>query len=81
MRESTTPIAGSSGACHANMLAPGDLTELKRSDIVSMEPVAISNMPTGLLDSFHEEEILDLLAYLLSGGDPDAPEFRKSPGD
>jgi hypothetical protein len=26
-------------------------------------------MPKGLLDTFKEDEILDLMAYLLSGGD------------
>ena len=26
-------------------------------------------MPKGLLDTFKEDEILDLIAYLLSGGD------------
>jgi len=38
---------------------------------------AISAMPAGLLDSFREEDILDLLAYLLSGGDEADAMFRK----
>jgi putative heme-binding domain-containing protein len=38
---------------------------------------AISAMPAGLLDTFREEDILDLLAFLLSGGDRADPMFRK----
>jgi hypothetical protein len=29
------------------------------------------------LNTLHEEEILDLLAYLLSRGDPEHPYFKK----
>jgi hypothetical protein len=31
-----------------------------------------------LLDSLDQAEVLDLLAYVLSGGDPDSPFFRKA---
>jgi hypothetical protein len=34
-------------------------------------------MPEGLLDTFKEDEILDLLAYILSGGKRDGPMFKK----
>jgi hypothetical protein len=35
-------------------------------------------MPAGLLDTLSLEEILDLLAYLESGGDPGHPSFQGS---
>jgi hypothetical protein len=42
-----------------------------------MEMSKVSMMPEGLLDSLKEEEVLDLLAYLLSRGDRDHKMFRK----
>ena len=32
-------------------------------------------MPNGLINTLNKDEILDLIAYLQSGGDPDAPVF------
>ncbi|MCH2183711.1 MAG: c-type cytochrome, partial [Mariniblastus sp.] len=52
-----------------NMLAPGDLTSIDREEIESFAPVPTSEMPAGLLNTFTQDEILDLMAYLLSGGD------------
>ncbi|MBU6399320.1 MAG: c-type cytochrome [Verrucomicrobia bacterium] len=51
-------------------------TEVKRSDVVSRRASKVSPMPEGLLVIFNKDEILDLLAYLESGGKPDAPMFR-----
>ncbi len=34
-------------------------------------------MPDGLLKQLNENEVLDLLAYLLSRGDPQSPMFRR----
>ena len=36
-----------------------------------------SPMPANLIDVLTQEEILDLLAYLKAGGDPQAPSFQK----
>ncbi len=51
-----------------NMLAPGDFTNVKVSDIIERRPAKTSMMPAGLLDTFKPDEIADLLAYLRSGG-------------
>ena len=59
-----------------NMLAPGDLTSIDRHEIESFAPVATSEMPAGLLNTFTQDEILDLMAYLISGGDRDHEAFR-----
>ena len=61
-----------------NMLAPGDFTNLNRDEIEWMSPVKTSEMPAGLLNTFSEDEIRDLLAYLISGGNAEAPVFRDS---
>ena len=59
-----------------NMYEPGDYTNVARGDIEEVQPSPVSMMPTGLLDSLKKDEILDLLAYLKSGGDPDDPVFQ-----
>ncbi|MBI4659552.1 MAG: DUF1080 domain-containing protein [Verrucomicrobia bacterium] len=52
-----------------NMLEPGRMANVRRQDIESMEPSSVSMMPEGLLNTLKEDEIQDLVAYLLSRGD------------
>ncbi len=59
-----------------DMSAPGDFTNVRRSDIVKIEPSKISPMPEGLLNTLKQDEILDLMAFLLSRGDRNAPVFK-----
>ena len=51
-----------------NPLAPLATVPILRSDVEAQRVSAVSPMPLGLLNSFHTEEILDLLAYLESNG-------------
>ena len=46
----------------------GTRAYLDAQDIVTQVAHPLSRMPEGLLDGLTEEEILDLLAYVLSGG-------------
>jgi putative heme-binding domain-containing protein len=48
-----------------------------RTQVVSKELSPVSMMPPGLLYSLTKDEILDLLAYLESGGNEKAPAFAK----
>ncbi len=50
-------------------------TTLRPADIVSREVSTVSPMPPGLINVLSEKQILDLLAYLESGGDPKHPDF------
>ncbi len=59
-----------------DMLDPGKLTGLKRGQIEAMKPSPSSMMPEGLLDTLSQEEILDLIAYLRSGGDAEHEAFK-----
>lgn len=59
-----------------NMLAPGDFTDIKVSEIVQQRPSPVSMMPAGLLDTFQPAEIAQILAYLRSGGLPDHEVYR-----
>jgi putative heme-binding domain-containing protein len=47
-----------------------------RASIDETQPANVSPMPTGLADVLTREEVLDLLAYLKSGGDPDNAAFQ-----
>jgi putative heme-binding domain-containing protein len=51
-----------------DMLDPGRMTNVRRSDILSMEPSKVSPMPEGLLNSLRSDEIQDLVAFLFSRG-------------
>ena len=59
-----------------NPLAPTQVTEVEKSQIESHWPSPVSFMPQGLLDTLQKDEILDLLAYIEAGGDPNHPSFR-----
>ncbi|MFT5524979.1 MAG: putative heme-binding domain-containing protein [Pirellulaceae bacterium] len=59
---------------------PGDITnvtEVKKSDILSRVNSKTSIMPTGLVDTLNEEQILDLMMYVLSGGNPGHIAFQQ----
>jgi putative heme-binding domain-containing protein len=58
-----------------NMLEPGNLTVINRAEIEETLVSKTSMMPNGLINTLNKDEILDLIAYLQSGGDPDAPVF------
>lgn len=62
---------------NTNMLEPGANTTVDRKRIESMRPSRISMMPTGLMDTFAEDEVLDLMAYVLSRGDRAGAMFKK----
>jgi putative heme-binding domain-containing protein len=59
-----------------NMLDPNALVNVNAKKVESIEKSKVSVMPTGLLDTFKEDEILDLVAYLLSRGDRNSRVFR-----
>ena len=58
-------------------LAPEILTPVKTSDIKSREPYPVSMMPVGLINGLNRDELLDLLAYIQSGGNPDDKAFAR----
>jgi putative heme-binding domain-containing protein len=54
-----------------------ELTEVKKADIEERQLAKISEMPQGLINTLTKEEILDLIAYLRSAGNPDDKAFKK----
>lgn len=59
-----------------NPLVKAEPMILKKSDIEQKQKSNVSTMPKGLLDTLSRDEILDLLAYLLSQGKPDNEMFK-----
>ena len=59
-----------------NMLDPGNMTSLNRNQIEETKSSLVSMMPEGLLNTMKEDEILDLMAFLLSRGDRTGPMFK-----
>jgi putative heme-binding domain-containing protein len=49
--------------------------EVKKSSITTRAPSPLSEMPVGLINVLTPEEILDLIAYMRSGGDPQDKAF------
>jgi putative heme-binding domain-containing protein len=53
------------------------VVEVTKEDVESVKLSSISLMPEKLLSPMNENEVLDLLAYLLSRGDPNHPMFKR----
>ncbi|HVT28104.1 MAG TPA: heme-binding protein, partial [Lacipirellulaceae bacterium] len=60
---------------NTNMLDPSAIVSIDRKDVDELKPSTTSMMPTGLLNTLHEDEVLDLMAFLLSRGDRNNPMF------
>lgn len=70
-------LNGNTIMLNTNMLDPNAMTNVNRDNVSSMKPSKTSMMPAGLMDILTDDEILDLLAYLLSRGDRDHKMFQK----
>ena len=60
-----------------NPFAPQHQTTIATRDIAKREDRKISMMPPGLINALNEQELLDLIAYLLGGGDEKHKMFAK----
>ncbi|HEX2852197.1 MAG TPA: c-type cytochrome [Opitutaceae bacterium] len=59
----------------SNPFAPNDRTRVKASTVKSRKPYPVSMMPPGLINALNPEELKDLVAYILSAGNPADPMF------
>jgi hypothetical protein len=59
-----------------NPLVKAEPLVLKKSEIAERKKSPRSIMPKGLLDKLTHEEILDLVAYVVAGGNPKHPPFQ-----
>ena len=70
-------LSGDSIQINTDMLDPNAQVKVNRNEIDEMVPSKTSMMPKGALNTLNEDEILDLMAYLLSRGDPNHPVFQR----
>lgn len=61
----------------ADMLNPNGLVSINTKKIDTIDKSKVSLMPEGLLDHFSDDEIRDLLAFILSRGDRNNTMFKK----
>ncbi|NBR83991.1 MAG: heme-binding protein [Proteobacteria bacterium] len=69
-------LNGDSVQVNTDLTDPNQRIGVDRKQVVKMEPSKVSPMPEGLLNMLKQEEILDLVAYVLSGGDPKHAMFK-----
>lgn len=62
---------------NTDLTDPNQRVNVDRNRIDEMLVSKISPMPVGLFNRMTKEEILDLVAYLISGGDPKHQYFKK----
>jgi putative heme-binding domain-containing protein len=61
----------------ANPFLPDDKTKVKVADVKSRKTYPLSMMPPGLINSLNPDELKNLLAYILSGGNAEDKMFAK----
>lgn len=55
----------------------GALTKVPSGDVENVEPSEVSMMPPATIALMNKDEVADLIAYLVSGGDPRHKVFQK----
>ena len=68
-------MSGDNYQVNTDMMNPSQNTKVDATKIKSIEPSPVSMMPPALVNTMTPDDILDLLAYLISGGDPDHELF------
>ncbi len=63
-------------ALNQNPYNPSQRTMLKKSDVKGERPSPASIMPAGLINRLNQDEVIDLIAYLVSNADPEHKLFK-----
>jgi putative heme-binding domain-containing protein len=69
-------LNGNNVTLNTDLTNPNQRVNVARNKVESIEISEVSPMPPGLLSMLTKEEILDLLAYVLSGGDASNAMFQ-----
>jgi putative heme-binding domain-containing protein len=70
-------LNGDRVSINTDLSDPSQQVSIDRKEVKSMELSTVSPMPPMLLSMLTQEEILDLVAYVLSGGDKENAWFKK----
>ncbi|MGB0581192.1 MAG: heme-binding protein, partial [Limisphaerales bacterium] len=71
-----TNLNGDGVTVNTDLLDPNQRVTIDRKVVKSIEPSSISPMPEGLLYMMQKDEVLNLVAYMLSGGDAKNDMFK-----
>jgi putative heme-binding domain-containing protein len=69
-------LNGNRVTLNTDLYNPNQRTSVQTNEVKSIGPSTVSPMPPGLLNMMEEEEVMDLLAYILSGNDPKHKFFK-----
>jgi len=69
-------LNGDTMTLNTDLTDPNKRVSIDRKSVEELQVSKVSPMPVGLFDRMTEEEILDLVAYLISGGDPEHAMFK-----
>ncbi|MEO6005147.1 MAG: c-type cytochrome [Opitutus sp.] len=61
----------------SNPFMPDEKSHVKLSAIKARKPYKVSMMPPGLINPLNPDELQDLLAYILAGGNAESPMFKR----
>jgi len=70
-------LSGDNVTINTDVSDPNQRMNIDRKQVKSIEVSKVSPMPPMLLSMLKEDEVLDLLAYILSGGDKKNDMFKK----
>jgi putative heme-binding domain-containing protein len=69
-------LGGDTVTLNTDLSDPNERKAVDRKEVKSIEPSKVSPMPPMLLSMLKKDEILDLIAYVLSGGDKTNAVFK-----
>jgi hypothetical protein len=72
-----TNDAGGELTVSVDAVDPTKTVVIKKSNVDEMAPAKASLMPAKLLNELNQDEVLDLLAYMLSRGNPQSAMFGR----
>jgi putative heme-binding domain-containing protein len=70
-------LNGNTVSVNTDPANPNQQERVDRNKVVKIETATVSPMPEGLLNMLEKEEIMDLLAYILSGGNAENAMFSR----
>lgn len=64
-----------------NPYSPQELKKIAKKDVSEIKVSEVSIMPMGTLNPLNEEELRDLIAYLMAGGNENSPVYTEKKKD
>ena len=64
-----------------NPFSPDEIREIPKAEVRRVSISKVSMMPPGMINSLNKEELKDLIAYLIAGGNEDSPVYDNNKND